>query len=215
MTVDRSRSPLLILLTVLLGGCALVAPAPPENVSLRPAPSRLPTYTVSGQTIIATPGPVSVAVEPLVPEQLERYFQTRGASRTRGAGVNPFQGIEEAITPFFIRIENRSKHQVAFDPAAAVLKDNEDHSAQAWDVANLHETFPDKPQLLQAALKGVITGFLVIPADDSREGLLIFPTYSKEAKALFLQLTSLYAGPTALPLLFEFTVVPEASKSKE
>lgn len=186
-----------------------MASAPPENVSLRPAPSRLPTYTVSGQTIIATPGPVSVAVQPLVPEELQRYF------RTRAAGVNPFQGIEEAITPFFIRIENRSKHQVAFDPAAAVLKDNENDSSQAWDVANLHETFGDKPQLLQAALKGMITSFLVIPADDSREGLLIFPTYSKEAKALFLQLTSLYAGPTALPLLFEFTVVPEASKSKE
>lgn len=189
--------------------------APPENVNLRPAPSRLPTYTVSGQTIIATPGPVSVAVQPLVPEELEQYFRTRASVRTRADGVNPFHGIEEAITPFFIRIENRSKHQVAFDPAAAVLKDNKNHSAQAWGVAELHETFGDKPELLQAALKGVINGFLVIPADDSREGLLIFPTYSKEAKALFLQLTSLYAGPTALPLLFEFTVVPEMSKSKE
>jgi hypothetical protein len=209
LTVHRSRSPLLILLAVVLGGCALVASAPPENVSLRPAPSRLPTYTVSGQTIIATPGPLSVAVQPLVPEELQQYF------RTSAAGVNPFQGIEEAIAPFFIRIENRSKHQVAFDPGAAVLKDNKGDSARAWDVATLHETFGEKPQLLQAALKGVITSFLVIPADKSREGLLIFPTYSKEAKALFLQLTSLYAGPAALPLIFEFTVVPEASKSKE
>lgn len=213
--MHRSRSPLLILLTVLLGGCALIASAPPENVSLRPAPSRLPTYTVSGQTIIATPGPVSVAVQPLVPEELQQYFRTHAAVRRRAAGVNPFQGIEEAITPFFIRIENRSKSQVAFDPGAAVLKDNGGDSARAWDVATLHETFGDKPELLQAALKGVITSFVVIPADKSREGLLIFPTYSKEAKALFLQLTSLYAGPAALPLIFEFTVVPEASKSKE
>ena len=29
---------------------------------------------------------------------------------------------------------------------------------------------------------------------------------------LFLQMTSLYAGPTAYPLIFEYTVVPEESK---
>ncbi|MFQ5960075.1 MAG: hypothetical protein ACE5MG_01675 [Candidatus Methylomirabilales bacterium] len=203
----RSRSPLLILLAVVVGGC--VPSAPPEYVSLRPAPSRVPTYTVSGQTIIATPGPVSVAVQPLVPEEVEGYF------RTRSTRVNPFQQIEDAITPFFIRIENRSKHQVGFDPVAAVLKDNEDDTAGAWGAADLYETFGDKPQHLQAALKGVITSYLVIPANKSREGLLIFPVYSKEAKALFLQLTSLYAGPTPFPLIFEFTVVPEESQSKK
>lgn len=189
------------------GGC--VPSAPPEDVNLRPAPSRVPTYTVSGQTIIATPGPVSVAVQPLVPEEVERYF------RTRPTRVNPFQPIEDAITPFFIRIENRSKHQVGFDPVAAVLKDDEDNSANAWGAAELYESFGTNPQLLQAALKGVITSYLVIPANKSHEGLLIFSAYSKEAKALFLQLTSLYAGPTPFPLIFQFTVVPEESKSKK
>lgn len=191
----------------MVGGC--LPTAPPEDVNLRPAPSRVPTYTVSGQTIIATPGPVSVAVKPLVPEEVERYF------RTRPTRVNPFQPIEDAITPFSIRIENRSKSQVGFDPVAAVLKDNEDNSANAWGAAELYENFGTNPQLLQAALKGVITSYLVIPANDTREGLLIFSAYSKEAKALFLQLTSLYAGPTPFPLIFEFTVVPEESKSKK
>lgn len=142
----------------------------------------------------------------MVPEEVQGYF------RTRPTKVNPFEEIEEAITPFFVRIENRSRDQVAFDPGGASLKDNEDRSARAWGVSELHETFGDQPQLLRAALNGVLTSYVVIPAEKSREGLLIFPAYAKDAKALFFQLTSLYAGPTAYPLLFELTVVPEESK---
>lgn len=194
------------MLLPVLSGCAFLAPAPPEEVDLRPTPSRLPAYTVSGQTIIATPGPLSVTVEPLIAEQVQGYF------RRRAAGTNPFEGIEESITPFFVRVENRSKDQVTFDPSGTVLKDNEDRPAVAWGVAELHETFSDKPQLLNAALKGVLTGYVVIPADETREGLLIFPAYAKDAKALYLQLTSLYAGSTPHPLIFEFTVVPKESK---
>jgi hypothetical protein len=197
-----------MVMALVSGGCAFLASAPPENVDLRPAPSRIPTYTVSGQTIIATPGPVSVATEPLVADQVQRYF------RGRPTRVNPFQEFEGEITAFFVRIENRSKDQAVFDPGAAILKDDEDRSARAWGIAELHEIFSDRPQLLQAALKGVITSYLVIPAEKSQEGLLIFPAFAKDAKAVFLQLTSLYAGPTPTPLIFEFTVVPEKSKSK-
>ncbi len=209
MTVRRVTSWLLTLSTVAGAGCAFLASAPPQYVNLRPAPSRLPTYTVSGQSIIATPGPISVTVQPLMPEEVQRYFGTRPTK------VNPFEDLDDAITPFFVRVENRSKDQVAFDPGAVVLKDNEDRPARAWDVADLHETFGEKAQFLQAALKGVLTGYTVIPAEQSREGLLIFPAYPKDAKAVFLQMTSLYAGPTPFPLIFEFSVVPEESKSKK
>jgi len=82
----------------------------------------------------------------------------------------------------------------------------------AWDAADLYQTFAEKPALLQAAQRGVFAGYLVVPPDQSREGLLIFPALPKDAKALFLHLGSLYAGPTRYPLIFEFTVVPEESK---
>lgn len=195
-----------MLLGVVVGGCALMATAPPENVSLRPARSRLPTYTVSGQTIIATPGPISVAVRPMVPEEVHRYF------RQRPTRVNPFRNMLEGITLFFVRIENRSKHQLAFDPGLTILKDEGGRSATAWDAHDLYQAFADRPALLQVAQGGVFTSYLVIPADQSRERLLVFPAYPKDAKALSLQMTSLYAGPTAYPLIFEYTVVPEESK---
>lgn len=191
---------------VVLSGCAYFASAPPENVSLRPAPSRLPTYTVSGQTIFATPGPISVAVQPLVPEEVHRYF------RSRPSRVNPFQDMGDKITPFFVRIENRSKDQVAFDPGVAILKDNEDRPFGALGVTDLYDTFGDRQALLQAALKGVFASYVVVLPQKSREGLLVFPAFPKDAEALFLQFTSLYAGPTPFPLIFEFTVVPEESK---
>lgn len=71
----------------LLGGCILLTSAPPENVSLRPVAPRLPTYTVSGLTIIASPGPISVVVRPVGPEEVHAYF------RNRPARVNPLQGM--------------------------------------------------------------------------------------------------------------------------
>jgi hypothetical protein len=150
---------------------------------------------------------MSVAVQPVVPEEVEKYFHARPTK------VNPFQEMEDMISAFFVRIENRSKHQVAFDPSGAVLKDDRDRPAVAWDAADLYETFAERPAVLQAALKGVLTNYLLIPAGKSREGLLVFPAYPKDAKALFLQLTSLYAGPTGYPLIFEFTVIPEESKN--
>lgn len=77
------------------------------------------------------------------------------------------------------------------------------------DAADLLQTFAENPALLQAAQKGVLTGYLVIPADGSREGLLVFPAFPKDAKAIFLQFTSLYVGSTPFPLIFEFEVVPK------
>ncbi len=190
----------------MVSGCAMFAGAPPEKVSLRPSPSRLPTYTVSGQTIIATPGPISVAVRPMVPEEVQRYFRTRPAKR------NPFREMQKEVAAFFVRIENRSKHQLAFDPGITVLKDEKNRAATAMDPHNLYEAFADRPDLLQAAQEGVLTSYLVVPAQQSREGLLMFPAYPKDAKALFLQFTSLYAGSTTYPLIFEYTVVPEESE---
>ncbi|MFQ5990786.1 MAG: hypothetical protein ACE5K9_12810 [Candidatus Methylomirabilales bacterium] len=184
-------------------GCVMFASAPPEKVRLRPAPSRLPTQTVSGRTVIATPGPISVAVRPLDPDEVERYF------RRRSTRVNPFQEFEEGITPFSLRIENRSEHQLTFDPGLAILRDNENRGSPAMDVAEFFEMFSDQPSLLQAAQRGVFTGYVVVPSNRNREGLLIFRPYAKDAKALFLQFTSLYTGPTAYPLIFEFEVVPE------
>jgi hypothetical protein len=201
-----ARGSLLALGATLTVGCVFFASAPPENVSLRPTPPRVPTYTVSGQAIIATPGPISVVVRPVGPEEVHAYF------RSRHTQVNPFQGIGDRITPFMIRIENRSRDQVVFDPGLAVLKDDEERPATAWDAADLYQTFADRPGLLQAAQAGVFTSYLVVHADQSREGLLIFPAFSKDAKALFLQLTSLYAGATPYPLIFEFTVIPEELK---
>lgn len=185
------------------GGCALVASPPPEKVGLRPAPIRLPTYTVSGRNIIATPGPLTVTVRPLGPEEVLAYFQSRPAK------VDPFQGAGDSITPFHVRIENRSQHQVAFDPGLTVLKDQDNRGAAAWGVADLYETFAEKPALLEAAQKGVLIGYVVIAPDQSREGLLVFPAIPRDAKAVFLQFTSLYAGPTAIPLIFQFEVIPK------
>ncbi len=201
-----SRWLLLVLPGAVLGGCVFFASPPPEKVRLRPAPSRLPTYTVSGRTVIATPGPISVAVIPADPDEVERYF------RRRPPRVNPLREIVDGITPFFVRIENRSQHQVTFDPGLTVLKDNENRSTRALDAADLFEAFADRPQLLQAAQRGVFSGYLVVPPDRKREGLLVLRAYPKDAKALFLQFTSLYAGPTPYPLIFEFEVVPEGSE---
>jgi hypothetical protein len=180
--------------------------APPERGNIRPLPPRLATYTVSGQTIIAAPGPISVTVRPLTAEEVLGYF------RGRPAKVNPFQGMQETITPFFIRIENRVRDQVTFDPGFAALKDQDNRSRTAWDFADLYQAFGEKPGLLKAAQGGVFAGLLVVPPDQSREGLLIFPAIPKDAKALFLHLGLLYVGPTPFPLIFEFTVVPEESK---
>ncbi|MGH7405199.1 MAG: hypothetical protein ACREJA_04915 [Candidatus Methylomirabilales bacterium] len=195
-----------MLSAVMVGGCLFVGPAPPEQVNIRPLPPRLPTYTVSGQAIIAAPGPISVTVQPVGPEEVHGYF------RSRPPRVNPFQGMQKAITPFLVRIENRTRDQVTFDPGLAVLKDQDNRPATAWDAMDLHQTFGEKPALLQAAQGGVFTGYLVVPPDQSREGLLIFPALPKDAKALLLHFSSLYAGPAPYPLIFEFTVVPEESK---
>lgn len=194
----------LVLSGIVLSGCALVASPPPEKIGLRPAPSRLPAYTVSGRTIIATPGPITVTVQPLSPEDVLAYFQSRPTK------VDPFRGAQDRITPFHVRIENRSQHQVTFDPGLTVLKDQENRSASALDADDLFRTFAEKPALLEAAQKGVLTGYVVIAPDQSREGLLVFPAVPNDAKAVFLQFTSLYVGPTAFPLIFQFEVVPKA-----
>jgi len=205
----RGLSPFLWFMTPLLlsgmvfSGCALVASPPPEKVGLRPAPSRLPAYTVSGRTIIATPGPITVAVQPLSPEEVLAYFQSRPAK------VDPFQGARDSTTPFHVRIENRSEHQVTFDPGLTVLKDQENRSASALDADNLFRTFAEKPALLEAAQREVLAGYVVIAPDRNREGLLVFPAIPKDAKAVFLQFTSLYVGPAAFPLIFQFEVVPK------
>jgi hypothetical protein len=191
---------------VMGGGCLFLGSPPPEQGNIRPLPPRLPTYTVSGHAIIAAPGPINVTVQPLGPEEVHGYF------RSRPRKLNPFQGMEKGITPFLVRIENRARDQVTFEPGSAVLKDQDNRSQAAWDAANLYQTFGEKPGLLQAAQGGVFAGYLVVPPDQSREGLLIFPVLPKEAKALFLHLRSLYVGPTPYPLIFEFTVVPEESK---
>lgn len=207
MTLPFFSSCWLVLLSgIIVSGCALFAGVPPEKVSLRPSPSRLPTYTVSGQSIIATPGPISVTVRPMIPEEVQRYF------RARPTKLNPFGEMMEKITPFFVRIENRSRHQVAFDPGITILKDEQNRATTAMDPHNLYEAFGDRPDLLQAAQGVVLTSYLVIPAEQSRDGLLIFHAYPKDAKALFLQITSLYAGPVTYPLIFEYTVVPEESE---
>ena len=188
------------------GGCLFMGPAPPEQGNIRPLPPRLPTYTVSGQAIIAAPGPINATVQPVGPEEVQGYF------RSRPPRVNPFQGMQKNITPFLVRIENRARDQVTFEPGLAVLKDQDNRPVAAWDAMDLHQTFGEKPGLLQAAQGGVFAGYVVVPPDQSREGLLIFPALPKDAKALFLHFTSLYAGPTPYPLIFEFTVVPEGSK---
>lgn len=183
-------------------GCTLFASAPPEKVGLRPAPSRLPTYTVSGRNIIATPGPLTVTVQPLATEDVVAYFKKRRKA-------DPFQKMREDITPFHLRIENRSQHQLTFDPGLAVLKDQDNRGASALDAADLFQTFAERPDLLKAAQQTLLTGYLVIPAERSREGLLVFPAFPKDAKAIFLQITSLYVGPTGFPLIFEFEVIPK------
>ncbi|MFQ5881199.1 MAG: hypothetical protein ACE5I9_01820 [Candidatus Methylomirabilales bacterium] len=149
---------------------------------------------------------MSVTVRPVDPDEVHGYF------RRRPTKVNPFQKMFDRISPFYVRIENRSQHQVAFDPGLTLLKDQTGRSADAWDATDLYQTFADRPAMLQAAQGGVLTSYLVVPPDQNREGLLVFPAYPKAAKALFLQFTSLYAGGTAYPLIFEFEVVPEGSK---
>ena len=193
---------LLVCSGLVLSGCALTASAPPEKVGLRPAPSRTPTYTVSGRNIIATPGPLTVTVRPLAAEDVLAYFQKHRKK-------NPFGKMRDDITPFYLRIENRSRDQLTLDSGLTILKDQKNRGVAAFDAAELFQTFAENPTLLQAAQKEVITGYLVIAPDRSREGLLVFPAIPKDAKAVFLQITSLYVGPTAFPLIFEFEVVPK------
>ncbi len=180
----------------------LFASAPPEKVGLRPAPSRLPTYTVSGRNIIATPGPLTVTVRPLAAEDVREYFQRRREE-------DPLRKMREDIAPFYLRIENRSQHQLTFDPGLAVIKDQDNRGASALDAAEIFQTFAERPALLKTAQQALLTSYLVIPAEGSREGLLVFPAFPKESKAIFLQITSLYVGPTAFPLIFEFEVIPK------
>lgn len=120
--------------------------------------------------------------------------------------------MADKITPFLVRIDNRSPHQVTFDPGLTLLKDEGNRGIVALDANDLYQVMADRPALLQAAQGGMFTGYLVIPPDQHREGLLVFPAHPREAKALFLHFNSFYAGTTPYPLIFEFEVVPEGSK---
>lgn len=191
-------------LAVLMGGCAT---APTGKATIQPGPQQQPTNQVVGDAIVASLGGVAVTVRWLDSPAVVRYF----AGRPGLVFPWPQDTWEsEAPTVFLLRIRNQTRAEVQFDPGLAALVTQEGKRERPIPYEEMYTRLAEgegagpRLQSLQATL---FSRFVVIPPSGQREGLLVFPALTPEAKHLLLELASFFVGGRINPGLFEFQVV--------
>jgi len=196
-------------LLLLLAGCAS---APKGELAILPSPQRQATHQVVGESIVASLGGAAVMVRWLAPTGVEQYFESKPGL------VYPWPREVWKLAPptvFFLRIRNQTPEDVQFDPtlAALVTQDGRRERPVSYEEMYQHlagaEGAGARLQSLQATL---LSRFVVIAPGGQREGLLVFPALSPEAKHLLLEFASFYIGGRVVPGLFEFQVLRQQTK---
>lgn len=197
----------------LLQGCLLLTPADrPVRLALEPAAVQpAPYLTVLGDEIVATLSGVSLGIRYADEEGLDRFYRRRYQLEK-----NPLRGMLEQFTFFYIKVQNRSRRQVAFDPLQVHLVDQKGQRLLPVDYTELYRQIGslEGATEVERALRGsLLSSYVVVTPNQEKEGLLLFRRYAGDAKALFLQFTSLYIGGTPQSLLFQFRVSRSPRKS--
>jgi hypothetical protein len=181
------------------------ASRPTGEPGLRPGPQRLPHLQAQGDRVIASLDGATVTVQPMTPRALDAYFSQR-------VGANPFTAgpkVTDSPMAFVVRIQNRGRDRINFDPSQTFLIDQQNHRTAAMPYDELYSIFSESKErgrAMQVLDEAVLTAFLVVPPQIDRAGLLLFPPPVPEAKTLILDMGSFYIGSTSQLLLFEFEV---------
>jgi len=210
--VVRPPSPgllFLIGLSVLLAACA-TTPDRPKARLLLPAPQSLPINTVTGDLIIAQLERATVSLRALSWEALQRFY---GAQRDL---IDPFADLpppgNPRLTAFVLHLRNDSGDALSFDPTAATLADQEGRRKAPLDYPALYGTLAGLErgaERLRAIQRTVLTATVVVPPGGERRGLLLFPELPADARAVLVDLASLYRGSAPQLVVFQFLVVEE------
>ncbi len=194
----------LFLACLLCAGCA--TSSPPGQFTIAPSPQRQPTHQVVGETVVASLGGASVTVRWLSESGVEQFFESRPGL------VSPWPKEVWKATPpviFSLRVRNATSQEVQFDPTLAFLVSQDGRRERPFSYEEMYGRLQEteggsgRLQSLQATL---FSRFVVIGPGGQREGLLVFPTLSADAKHLLLELASFYVGGRVLPGIFEFQV---------
>jgi len=199
---------------VLVGVCVFLAactssPALPKARLLRPGPQTLPLNTVSGELVIAELDRATATVRALSWAALQRYYEAKRDL------VNPFADLPaEAPRPtaFLLHLGNDSPDPLSFDPTTARLADQEGRRLATLDYPALHAFLAETErgtERLQAVQRTVLTATVVVPPGGQRQGLLLFPELPAGARAVLVDLGSLYRGSAPQFVVFQFLVVEE------
>ena len=193
---------------ILLAACA-TTPAPPKARLLRPGPQNLPVNTVTGEIIIAQLERATVSIRALSRDALGRYY---GGQRDL---VNPFADLPAGAprpTAFLLHLRNDSPDPLSFDPTAARLADQEGRRQVPLDYPALYAFLVGAErgaERLRAVQRTVLTATVAVPPGGERQGLLLFPELPVGARAVLLDLASLYRGSAPQLVVFQFLVVEE------
>lgn len=193
---------------LLLTGCAT---SPSGEIVIHPSPQRQPTHQVVGDAIVASLGGASVTVQWLSATGVEQYFEGKPGL------IYPWPKEVWKLAPpmvFFLRIRNQTSGEIQFDPTLTTLVTQDgrrDRSMSYEDMYQHMEGTEGSDARLQSLQATLLSRYVVIPPGGQREGLLVFPTLSPEAKHLLLELTSFFVAGRHIPGLFEFQVVRETT----
>ncbi len=208
--VARPPSPgaVLVGICILLAACA-TRPAPPKTRLLRPGPQSVPVNTVTGELIIAQLERATVSIRALSWDALGRYY---GGQRDL---VNPFADLPTGAprpAAFLVHLRNDSPDPFSFDPTAARLADQEGRRQGPLDYPALYAFLAGAERgagRLRAVQRTVLTATVVVPPGGERQGLLLFPELPAEARAVLVDLASVYRGSAPQLVVFQFLVVEE------
>ena len=208
--VGRLPSPGAVLfgVCVLLTACA-TTPAPPKARLLRPGPQSLPANTVTGELIIAQLEGATVSIRALSWEALQRFY---GGQRDL---ANPFADLPAGVprpAAFLLHLRNDSPEPLSFDPTAARLADQEGRRQGPLDYPALYASLAGLEggtARLRAVQRTVLTSTVVVPPGGERQGLLLFPELAAGARAVLVDLASLYRGSAPQLLVFQFLVTEQ------
>jgi len=159
-----------------------------------------------GNAVVVTVGGVVVRMEPLEPEELDAYYQSRPGL------VNPLKGVSADGPPllaFRVDLRNRGRQPVQVEPAQFVLMDQEGARRgplSYQDFYQLVTELPDADQRLRSVQATMLSNFLTLAPGGDREGFLFFPPVNQAARLVVLELGSFYVGGREVPVLAEFEV---------
>ena len=208
--VARPPSPgaVLVGICILLAACA-TRPAPPKARLLRPGPQSLPVNTVTGELIIAQLERATVSIRALSWDALGRYY---GGRRDL---VNPFADLPAGAprpAAFLLHLRNDSSDPLSFDPTAARLADQEGRRQGPLDYPALYAFLAGLEGgagRLRAVQRTVLTATVTVSPGGERQGLLLFSELPAEARAVLVDLASVYRGSAPQLVVFQFLVVEE------